>query len=428
MFACRRFWWLASGALLLMGWQSAALGDQRAAAIAKLLEVGWSITPQARAAADQQYQEVARLAGNDPRALEASWLVLMQQRRFDEALKRLDEHLAKEPADIAALRAKTWVLTVLKNHAAAFLSADRLSALLAAHPPETEADRAVDEEAIGFLGRLAGYFGGPIADTINQDERKAFEKKVLGRLAESQRTLFEDARNGVLAKFIEMTDESADARERAALTAKTEKEKTLAELQADKEKLDAREKELEERRNKLNSEFKAEVDEIAKQEQPLVQQQAQLTARSAGLNSDLINYQSQSLVYQQLAAQEKNVQRQQQLLAQANAFALLASRAEANLLAANRLTRGVQAQRAGLAARRNQAQSNTSSQVDRVNRELAELGKRERRNEGLEKRASRPNSSSTGKVRSLSAQATALSTYDAFPLEAAKARLLESLR
>ena len=41
----------------------------------------------------------------------------MQQRRFDEAHKRIDEHLAKEPDDLAALRAKTWVQTVLKNYA-----------------------------------------------------------------------------------------------------------------------------------------------------------------------------------------------------------------------------------------------------------------------------------------------------------------------
>ena len=59
---------------------------------------------------------------------------------------------------------------------------------------------------------------------------------------------------------------------------------------------------------------------------------------------------------QQLAAQEKNAQRQQQLLAQANSLALVAGRIEADLVGVNGLTRGLQTQRAGLAARRNQAQ------------------------------------------------------------------------
>jgi DNA repair exonuclease SbcCD ATPase subunit len=419
---------LAGGAVFVFLLIGSARADDAAAAIAKLLDVGWSISPQARLAADAQYEEVARLAGKDVRALEASWLVLMQQRRFDDALDRIDEHLAREPGDLAALRAKTWIQTVLKNYSAAFLSADRLSLQLDAKPPSSDAEKEEHAELIGFLGRLAGFFGGPIADAINQDDRKALEKKLLDRLEGSQRPLFEDARNGVLARFVEMTDESADARERAAATARAEKEKTLAELQADKEKLDAREKELEERRTKLNSELKAEIDEIAKQEQPLLTQQAQLATRAGLLNNDLLNFQTQILTLQQLAAQEKNQQLQQQYLSQANSLALLAGRVEADLFGVNRLIRGVQGQRTGLQLRRNQAQSNTQSQLERLNRELNDLGRRERRNEGLEKKASRSGVPATSKLRSLSAQATALSTYDVFPLEGAKAKLLDSLR
>jgi hypothetical protein len=368
------------------------------------------------------------VAASDLRALEASWLVLMQQRRFDEALKRIDEHLAKGPDDLAAWRAKAWTQAVLKNYAGAFLSADRLSTILAAHPPTTDPQRAAHDEAIGFLGRLIGYFGGPAGDYVNQDERKALEKKLLDRLSESQRARLEDGRNSVLSKFVEMTDESINARDGAAATARADKEKTLAELQVDKERLDSREKELEERRTKLNSEHRAEMDEIAKQDQPLVQQQALLNGRSSLLNSDLLRMSSQIATLQQLAAQEKSPSRQQLYLSEANSLSLLASRAESELLGVNRLQRGVAGQRATLQARRVQAQASTASQIERIDHELAELGKRERRNEGLEKRATRPAIATTSKVRALSAQATALSTYDAFPLEAAKARLLEALK
>jgi hypothetical protein len=273
-----------------------------------------------------------------------------------------------------------------------------------------------------------GYFGGPISDAINQDERKTLEKRFLGRLSESERMIFEDARNGVLARFIEMTDESTDARQRAAAAAKAEQNKTLADVQADREKLDARSKELEESRKKLNSEFKAEMDGIDRQDQPLAQQQQQLSARGATLNADLVNYQSQTLTWEQLAAKERDPILKQQYLSQASSFAIIAGRIEADLFTLNRTLRNLQTQRAGLQSRRNQAKASAASQVDRVNRELNELDRRDRRNEGLEKRASRPASGASSKVRALSAQATALSTYDAFPLEAAKARLLESLR
>jgi hypothetical protein len=402
--------------------------DEAGTAIAKLLDVGWSITPQARSAADQQWEEVRRVARNDLRAVEASWLVLMQQRRFEEALKRLDEYLAKSPKDLDALRAKTWVQTVLKNYPLAFLTAERLSSQLTTNRPTTEEGVEEHEEAVAFLGRLIGFWGGPAADAVNQEERKSLEKKWIERLDESTRTIFEDARNGVLARYIEMTDESASTKDRAQVTAKAEKDRSLAELQIENDRLEAKAKELEERRTKLNSDFKAEMDDINRQDQPLVQQQTQLGSRASLLNADLLTYSSQITTLQQLAANEKNGTRQQQIFAEINSLSVLVARIDADLLGINRLLRNLQVQRAALQTRRAQAQSSTAAQIDRADRELAEIEKRERRNEGLEKRANRPATVTTSKLRSLAAQASALSTYDSFPLEAAKAKLLDSLR
>lgn len=273
-----------------------------------------------------------------------------------------------------------------------------------------------------------GYFGGPAADNVNQDERKTLEKKFLDRLEASKRPIFEDARNSVLSKYIEMTDDSADARELAIATAQAEKEKTLAELQGDREKMDARAKDLEERRSRLDSELRSEMDNIAKQELPLVDRQAQLQSRADLLNFDLLGYSSQISALQQLYAKENDAKLKQQYLFQINSLTLVASRIDTDLLGISRSLATLQSQRVGLAARRSQAQAAAGSQIDRIERELGELGKRERRNEGIEKRANRTKMPSTSKSRALTAQATALSTYDSFPLEAAKAKLLESLR
>jgi hypothetical protein len=421
---CRTKWLSAAGCCCFLI-SYAAKADDAATAIAKLLDVGWSIKPQSRAAADAQWAEMPH---SDPRAIKACWLVLMQQRRFDEALKRIDEYLVKSPDDFSALRAKAWVQTILKNYSVAFVTSDRLSMLLSKHRPTTEEGLEEHNETVAFLGRLIGFYGGPVADQINQEERKTLEKKWLERLDESMKAVFEDARNGVLAKYIDMLDESTSSREKAVATAKADQEKSLAELQADNENLDARAKQLEEKRNKLNSEFKSEMDEINRQDQPLVQQLSQLTNRVNLLNADLLAYSAQITTLQQLANNERDRARQQIYIAEINSLSLLAGRIDADLLGTNRLLRTVQGQRAGLQSRRSQAQAATAAQVNSLERELADLTKRERRNEGLEKKANRPITVSTGKVRSLSAQASALSTYDAFPLESAKAKLLDSLR
>jgi len=225
-----------------------------------------------------------------------------------------------------------------------------------------------------------------------------------------------------------MTDESSDARDKAVAAAAAEKKDTLAEVGADRAQAAARSKELDERRKKLQSEFRDQLDQIAKDDRPLVQQLAQLNARATIVNRDLALYQAEINQLQRLAQAEKDPNRRQQLLFEADRIAVIATRVDGDLLATNALARGVQNQRTLLAAKQTALQSDMATQTDRIDGELNDLTKRERRNEGLEKRLSRPTVGSASKVRALSAQATALSTYDQFPLEAAKAKLLESLR
>ena len=107
---------------------------------------------------------------------------------------------------------------------------------------------------------------------------------------------------------------------------------------------------------------------------------------------------------------------------------LSCTRIEANLLAVNRLLANAQRQRAGLQAKRVQAQSNTASQIDRIDRELADLEKPSGATKDLRNEPVALSLPTTSKLRALSAQANALSSYDLFPLEAVRAKLLESLK
>src|SRR5207237_10415142 len=89
----RRATWLVGCLLAALApsmWASAA-DVQASAAIARLLEVGWANTLQARLAADEQYQQLLKLAGSDVQAISASWLVLMHQRRYEDAGKRIEQ-------------------------------------------------------------------------------------------------------------------------------------------------------------------------------------------------------------------------------------------------------------------------------------------------------------------------------------------------
>lgn len=405
-----------------------ALDDDAKAAVARLMEVGWAATPQARTAADVQFQEVQRLAGRDRDAMTASMLVLMQQRRFDEAGKRAGELLASDPNDALALRAKVWTAAILKNYEAAMISADKLSTQLEASPAQTDEDKERRHELIAFLGRMFGYLGGPVADVANQEQRKAYEKQVLARLDESEKPLFEEARDGVLQKFIETTDAKLDERERAVADSAAAKEKTLQEIEADRQQMAERTQEINEEREKVQSELRDELAELERQDAPLETELSRLDSRARTLDRDLFSYQAEISRLQAAAAGEEDPVIRNRLLVEADRLSLIASRVESELFAVNRQGRNIQSQRATLANRAQRARSTAAGRIERMDKELAELAKRQRRNEGIERRAARPASGTTGRGRSLSAQATALSTYDQFPLEAERQKLLESLR
>ena len=420
---------LCLAALLCVAAPALAIDDPAArSAIARLLEVGWATTPQARTAADVQYEQLAQLVPGDRTALTASMLVLMQQRRYDDAYKRANEILTKDPTDITALRARVWLTTILKNYPNALLTTDKLSEQVAAMPVTNDEQRLAQEDLIAFLGRIYGFLGGPAAESVNQDQRKMYEKLVFARLDETRKLLFEEARDGVLQKYIEMTDSTLDERDKAVEVAEAAKQKTLQELEEEKAQIAQRAKELDESRAKLQSELRDELAEIGKQDGPLVQELARLQARAGSLRRDLFNYEADINRLLAAAAAEKDPNRRFQLQSEADRLSQFAGRIEADLFGVNRQAAAVQSQRAALAARQQKAQSAAATQVQRIDKELADLGRRGKRNDGIEKRASRATTVSTSRVRSLSAQATALGTYDQFPLELTKDRLLETLR
>jgi hypothetical protein len=434
MIAKSRSWlWASSlaagiGAFSLAATASLADDAAEREAIAKLLDVGWAATPKARAAADAQFDVVRMLSGPSPAALEASLLVLLQQRRYDDAARRAEDLLAKNPADLTAQRAKIWIAVVSKNYSAAMLAADKLGRQLADDPPRAEDEQAIHDELHAFLGRIFGFLGGPAAENVNQDERKASERQIADRIADTRRAKFEEARDGVVAKFLELTGDKDEERQRVIDQAAAARDKTLKELESENEAIAGRLKELDDRKGKLQAELRDEVAQIAKDDQPLVQELARLDARGRAINRDLLIYESQISQLRTMAAGEMDPARRQAYEMEIDRLSFAASRLESDLFSVRRLADGVQAQRAALVARQRRAQAAAADQAQKIDKESANLAKRDRVNEALEKRVNKSPSGTTSKARALAAQAMALSTYDQFPLEASRQRLLDSLR
>jgi chromosome segregation ATPase len=316
----------------------------------------------------------------------------------------------------------------MKNYSGAMLAADKLSQQLADDPPRADDEQVIHDELHAFLGRMFGFLGGPAADSVNQEDRKASERQISERITAARRARFDEARDGVVAKYLDLTGDKDEERQRIIDLAAASRDKTLKELETEKEAIAGRLKELDDRKGKLQSDLRDDLAEIAKDDQPLVQELARLDARGRALNRDLLAYESQISLLQTQAAAEKDPVRRQSLLFEADRLSLSASRLESDLFSLRRLSDGVQAQRAALVARSRRAQAAAAEQSQKIDKETSNLAKRDRVNEAVEKRVNKPATGTTSKTRALTAQATALSTYDQFPLEAARQRLLESLR
>jgi predicted nucleic acid-binding Zn-ribbon protein len=402
--------------------------DELAPAIGRLLEVGWSTSPKARQAADAAYEELRPVGEEDVRFLKAGWLVLCKQGRYEEALPRLEAYLARNSSDLWALRVKVWVHTLRKNYDAAAVAAEALSRALVEAKRDDEASRATYEEMVAFLGRWLGFLAGPAGGQFPQDQRRTLERRFLERLEPTWQVRLEDARDGVLSRFVLLGDEAEEARQQVVEKAQAERARTLADLQAERQRLAERTTTLEDERRKLRDELQAQLAELDRQERPLLAELAQLDQRVGTLTGNLVQLEAQITWLMQWAAQEKNPDLQQQYQAQANALALVAARVDADLAAVQRRMQEVQGRRAVLIGQRAQAQSRSSAAAARLEQEKDDVERQRRRLELLEKRASRPLPTASGRVSALTSQAAAWSTYDTLPLETLKEQLWRSLR
>lgn len=424
----RRLLVLAGLALVSAGSSAAANEAITKAGIVKMLEVGWSVTPSARAAADAQYIELQGTAAGDVRLLTASSLVLLQQRRYEEAGKRLDELLAQDPKNILGLRARCWLAATLKSYGGSMVLAEKLRAALPAESTQDPVGDAVAREQLAFLGRLCGYLSGPVADNVEQESRKALEKTIVTGLSEDRKAVFEMARDGVTQKFFELTDTKIETEKKNTEERKIEANQTLQDVETTRKEIDDRAKQLEDSANKIQAEWNEELAEIMKLDRPLVAELARLQARADILNRDIASYQFQINGLEGRLARERDPVIRGQIRRDIDNLAFFATRVSNDLAGVNRAGQAVESQRAALAARTAKAQANFGGQLDRINKELVALGKREKRADYEEKKAKRPVSGSSTKTVALSSQVTALSTYDKFPLEQAKQRLLDELK
>jgi hypothetical protein len=422
-------WFLSLCAALVAAMPAYSLAEEEATAhIARLLNVGWGTTTSFRTAADAQAEQMFAAAGRQPTALQAAALVQIKQRRYVEAAKLIDEILARDEGNLPAWRAKIWLQAVLKKYDGVMVSADKLSQLLPEDDAKTAEEEALIRPYVAFLGRIYGFLGGPAQSAVRIDGRKESERVVTARLTENRLNVFAEARDGVLQKFVELTDAKENFKDKAKEQADADREKTLAEVAELRDVNKERVKELEARVDKHKKEYEGEASAIRRADAPLQSELNRLSSRATTLNTQLFSIDSQIASLQAQLSSTKDPNIRAILIADIDRLSIIEGSTQAELLGLNRQAAGVQQQRSALAVRQQRADADLADKLGRVDDELASIAKKEKRADIAEKRATKATPMTPQSALSLSAQAAALITYDPFPLEQEKSRLLESLR
>lgn len=403
--------------------------------IAELLSVGWETKPQSRESADQLYQHFLEQNPGNRQVLYAFALVKMQQGRYSDAAKLLEPYLATYKNDLAAWRAKAWISMLTKNYTASLAELDKLSQLL-----EEQANAAVKDEDDGrkrdeqqqeyirFLGRMVGYLRGPRNGAVSVATLDAAQRKITARLDETHKPLFDEGLASVTDAFAVFATSKDDAQAQEVATAEKTKRETLENIEKEAVDIASRREQLKASSDKIQSESRAATDTYNKADAPLVSELTRLNAQAALLDRDLNNINTDIILLRRQADRERDPVLRDRLLRDISRLQLVASRIDSDYSAVQASANAVQGQRAALLARHQQTQAAFASALLRAEKEFKGLDTKLKRADAEKAQLKKPATGNTGKVIAMSKQAEALTTYEEFPLEQEKQRILDGLK
>lgn len=406
------------------------VGDAHADAtlreVQELFRLGWSTSFKDRASADNQFEAVKQVAAGNLDAYYAHSLVLIKQRRYQEAAKLLDDLVRADSGNVHYLRAKAWLDALTKNYESSLLTLDRLGQQVAELDEKLQTQR---RELSGFLGRMLGFLEGPVGNSSTQATVAASKAKIVARLTPEEQSVLQDECRGVMVRYKLTIADYEAAEEEARQDAEDQRDQLLEDLERQRQRMDDRKKDLAPEREKLREEAQSELDQLIKEEQPLLQQFRQLEQQATIVRRELLLLTGEIFRLQSYAERQQDPSIRLSLLNESSRLSLLTRRYDVDLLALERRASSINQQRAEIRSRAQQAQQRYAAEFGQIDTELADIAKQERRNELEERKEQR--SRITGKTRvtrAMAAKAAALGTYEDFPLEAEKQRVLAALK
>jgi hypothetical protein len=406
--------------------------DERTAkkAISDLLEVGWGDSFKVLEPAKELYEAAKAAAPRDPRVPYALALVQIKHGRHSDAAKLLDEVLALDGRHLPALEAKLWIDVLLKRYSAALVQIGELAETL---PTKDEAglsdgSKARQRETARYLGRLCAFLEGPVEKSVNAERLAETKKAVLDRLAPDHRDAFEAGRKAVADRFAEFFVIREQAKEDTVAEQKKAQAETAKRLAEDKTAIAAGREAIAKAAAQTREQIEKFVSDIERRLAPLDKEYGQLAAQGVTVRERIIDVERDIDRLLRLADSTEDRGAAGRYRLDADRLRDTRSRYAADYSALQAQASRVRSQQGALLSERDAAVARYNAEARRLGTEQIKLAQTEKRIAREEDRNRKAPTGLSDKVHALSQKVFAFTTYEPFPLEQSKSRLLESLR
>ena len=276
-----------------------AADRQLAEGVARFLETGWNpetAKPEALAA---QFEQIRELAPGDARLTYAFALVELKNRRYGEAARLLGEVLAANKDDLAARRARVWLLMLTKRYPAALVEMELLAMSFPAKNAGGEAEQTYRELA-GFLGRMYGFLEGPMSGAVVDHVLADSRDRVTARLSPQRRMAFDEANRALARHFATLDLDRGRKQDEAKATEQRDLDRVRDGIDRERRRLATEQKALDTQADKARGDLKSDLAAIDPELQQLDARLAQLqsNANSLGRRARAIQMQIGLLLFQ----------------------------------------------------------------------------------------------------------------------------------
>lgn len=390
--------------------------------IGAMLDAAWKPSIQGLKTSQSVYNSVAQRAPGDLRVKYGFALVLMKNRRYDEATKLLGEILDSDKTHVSARRARAWVAMLTKKYTAALVDLEYLSQQMPAE--STLPDDAPWRELAGFLGRMFGFLEGPAAAAVPNNVVEEYQTKICARLSESRLAAYNTGFREVADRFAQFSDDQKQTQAEAKADAQQQREKDRQALDENRAQVANEDAAIKAEAEKKKAEGEKELAELEAKAAPLQSAFNRLQTEAANWGNQIAAAQNDQAILVDLANRARDPIERDRLLAQASVIGITINRLGANLNRVNVDLANVNSQLGVLEGQRRALFDRYGGELQRLASAQNDLRKVDKRLNLDERRLKEPITGNTPRTRTISAVAAALPTYDEFPFERERARLL----